>query len=665
MRLERLGQVSSPTYFRILKPTFGRPLAFALVSMGVLAAACSHEDKPSASTPVCGPNIGQLKATAAGVVFDSNCDQVRIALLPLAKIDSTWFGGPSSACSLQGNAVQCQAGDYGSLSAAVSGSTVRVSFEAARDGTLEALSLEGSASVEGATGWLSNGFQSWSQSGVLALQTAPSADALDKALLTRGGDETSRLGSELSHWYTYVGGAQMGLVAGATSSALFRSYLQVFRSDGNGLGLRLVNGQSGERIAVRAGTKIEGESWAISAGNDLGTLLETYGRSLPSRRTDKPLSAPVGWNSWYELSIAIDSAAIRDNAARAEQVLSSSVPAGTPLRIVIDDGWERGWGDWEPNSGFEPGMDKLASELKEKGFETGIWIAPLLVDSELPIAKAHPSWFVQGATYTHPFHSPLLVLDATHPEAAAHLANTIKKLVGWGYSLLKIDFLFAGTYEGTRHEAVTGMQAYHRALSIIRDAAGPDTMLVAVGAPPHPSFSYVDGWRLGADIAYPLTGPQWSFIANQARSMTSRWPLCYATLCDADPPLLRQLPQAEVDAGIWIAASAGGAMFLSDDLRALPSDRASWIDSARVKIGLGGVPAIPESHVPDTIPDTLTNMELDMETKTNDHRVPSVWRMPDQRRVGFNFGDEDISREGVTIPPHAAVVLAPSPKTGQ
>ena len=52
----------------------------------------------------------------------------------------------------------------------------------------------------------------------------------------------------------------------------------------------------------------------------------------------------------------------------------------------------------------------------------------------------------------------MLVLDPTHPEAAEYMRGFIQQIVGWGYRLLKIDFLFAGTYPGPRYDGSTAME---------------------------------------------------------------------------------------------------------------------------------------------------------------------------------------------------------------
>ena len=113
------------------------------------------------------------------------------------------------------------------------------------------------------------------------------------------------------------------------------------------------------------------------------------------------------------------------------------------------------------------------------------------------------------------------------------------------------------------------MEAFARALTLIREAAGEQTGLLAVGSPGLAAFPHVDAWRVGGDIALEPLGPSWAFVISQGRNLSARWHLCLATHCDADPALLRVLPRQEVEVGSWYVAFAGGALFLYLQLRSI------------------------------------------------------------------------------------------------
>lgn len=599
---------------------------------------------------------GPVRVTGNGLRVVSG-DQVDVLLLPGVKVDGTWHGmGLDGACFAEKDTLTCPAGRYGTVNALLTGNRVIIRFDSEVDADVSGFVLEGGGRVDRATAWLSNGFQSWSQSGPILIGQKPTDKDLRRALNVTGTTEVLRGGKELSWWFTWIGGPGHAMVAGALSADKWRSWAQVYKA-GNDLTIRLVNGDAGDLVHVDAGGTVDSETWFITAGPGLQDLLMEYGRALPTR---KPGSRHprTGWNSWYALWDRPDETAIEQNAALAMQILGPIIPKGSRISIVIDDGWEAGWGDWQPNDRFPDGIDGVVRALKSMGFDVGIWLAPLLVQKNSDLAALHPEWFVKGALYKHPTNGDMLVLDVTNPDAARHLDGVIRRITGWGISLLKIDFLFAGAMKGDRYEKVTSIQAYRRAITLIRDAAGKDVRLVAVGALPIAGFDLLDTWRLGPDIAYEIFGPGWAFIQDEARSLAARWPLCLAVTCDADPVLLRKLPKNEVDVGARVVGFTGGDLFLSDDLRKLPEERRAWgQDEFRAGLSMSDTLSIPQDLVPEDPPESLANAVISHLKKKNMIRVPGVWLMPDGSITFINWGDEPSTFRGVKVPARSAVLL--------
>ncbi|MBN2493177.1 MAG: alpha-galactosidase [Deltaproteobacteria bacterium] len=608
-----------------------------------------------------GQDCGQRMVLGAeGVRIEVGCGGASASLCPAARVAGSWLGG-QGGCEQSDGILWCPAGSAGRVGVSEEEGALELRFEAFEDVELEGIELRGELDLPGAVAWLSNGFQSWSQTGLVAIGEPVEEARLDAQLLARGDAEVLREGDALSWFYTFAGGGEMAMLAGALRAERFKPWLQVARS-GLGLNLRLVSGCAGEQVSLRTGQQSAAGRWLVLLGPDLAQLGERYGRALAGRQVQRsvPASPELGWNSWYELFDGVDESSVLENAALARGLLEPLSDSGSGLRIVVDDGWQLAWGDWQPNEEFPDGLSGLAAELKADGFEVGIWLAPLLVDADLPLVVEHPDWFVEGAVYDHAKHGRMRVLDPTQPQARAFLQETIARLVSWGYDLLKIDFLFAGAFEGGRHEPVTGLEAYHLALQAIREAAGEQVVLLAVGAPPVVSFPYAELWRVGPDIALEPFGPSWHFAVSQARSLSGRWPLCLAAVCDPDPPLLRQMEAEEVGFGTWVVALAGGGFFLSDDLRRLPEERRSWgLDADRLGLAQSGEPARPLDVFGRPAPLSLATALEDHLTQANSHVLPVRYRLSDGGELYLNLSDEAVEVDGVTVPARGARRLSP------
>lgn len=657
---------------RVVPNRPARSLVLMLVL--VLVAACGGDDDVPPPGPIVRPlacgGSAAVQRTSDGILrADCPSASSGVRLRPYVKLDGAWLGGAS--CTLTGDVLSCPAGDAGSVEVELDEATsvFSVRFRATRAVVVEGLALEGEARVAGATSWLSNGYQSWSQSGMLALAARLPETEVVTALGQTGDAEVLRTGTAMSWSYTHVGGGSTVLVAGALTTARWKPWVEVARqAEGSDeLFVRLGSGGAGEHVRVAAGERVDGESFYVELGVDAEPLLREYASRLEAWRDSDPTPsmAEVGWNSWYELWSGVDEEAVRANAAHARTLLTPLAPLSPPLRIVVDDGWESAWGDWTPNAKFPLGLDGLAAELGAQGDTMGVWLAPFCVGESSETARLHPDWLVQGAFYNHTIEGVQRVLDVTNPEAAAHLADVIRTIVGWGYTLLKIDFLFAGSLEGRRMRDVTGMQALHEGLQLIRDAAGPDVSLVMVGAPDLAILPYADGWRVGTDIAVEPFGPSWPFLVTQARSLGARWFLCERVLCDADPPILRVLPEVEVNTGGWIPALAGGGLFLSDDLRTLDVARVPWgVDARRVGLARSRAPAVPLDPYPASPPTSLASAFSEhllgrrfMGTK---QVPPTRWRLFGGEIVRTNWSDADAMIDGIPVPARS-VRLGPVP----
>jgi alpha-galactosidase len=240
----------------------------------------------------------------------------------------------------------------------------------------------------------------------------------------------------------------------------------------------------------------EGE-WLAALGTE-SQVFAAYAAALATRlgvRRDVP--APRVWCSWYsyyahpdEASLSLDLQGLRDLPFDAFQ---------------LDDGWQVGVGDWEPNERFRAGMGAFAGKIRSAGFTPGLWLAPLIALPTSRLFKEHPDWFLRDqqsrlVSAGHGWGNPVYALDATHPAALDWLTALMKKVRGWGYEYVKLDFLYAGALPGRRHEDIPRETGLRLALKTMRESLG-DAYLLVCGTPVLPALGLCDGLRIGPDVA--------------------------------------------------------------------------------------------------------------------------------------------------------------------
>ena len=237
--------------------------------------------------------------------------------------------------------------------------------------------------------------------------------------------------------------------------------------------------------------------WFVGYGQ-ADNLFEQYARLLKERfGSGRVQSSLRVWCSWYSLYTGI-------TQARLLKILSDL--GDLPFDVFqVDDGWQVAIGDWEPNTKFPDGMAGMAAKIQATGRRAGLWLAPLLVVPSSPLYREHPDWLLhaaQGRLVSAGFNwgEQLYALDTTHPAALEWLAALMKKVRGWGYAYVKLDFLYAGALPGKRYLDTPRETAYRNGLKLIRDALG-EAYFLTCGAPVLPSLGLCDGLRVGPDVA--------------------------------------------------------------------------------------------------------------------------------------------------------------------
>jgi alpha-galactosidase len=254
-----------------------------------------------------------------------------------------------------------------------------------------------------------------------------------------------------------------------------------------------------------------GGDWFIGAGGE-AEVFARYANLLAERLGRRGVErAPRVWCSWYSLYRFINEPLLLDILSRLDDL---------PFDVFqLDDGWQVSTGDWEANDKFPSGMAALADKIRARGLNPGLWLSPLIVTPDSSIYRDHPDWLLRGEDDKPVFtglnwSGRTYALDVTHPAVLEWLDALIRKVRGWGYEYLKLDFLYAGGFPGKHHRPMPREEAYRQALRTMRTAAG-DAYILACGALIVPSLGLCDGLRVGPDVTpYWLNKPLSVWLNN-------------------------------------------------------------------------------------------------------------------------------------------------------
>ena len=212
-----------------------------------------------------------------------------------------------------------------------------------------------------------------------------------------------------------------------------------------------------EGLTLGPGERWPLEEFSLSSGTDREALLDGVASRLAAHH--KPLAfraPPSGWCSWYCFGPKVTARQVLDNL----EVIARDIPG---LRYIqIDDGYQPAMGDWlETGTAFGGAVQTVLRQIRDRGFEPAIWVAPFIAEEGSTLFTQHPDWFVKDSTGA-PLRAdrvtfggwrrgPWYALDGTHPEAQAHLERVFRTMRDeWGCTYFKLDANFWGAIHGGR-----------------------------------------------------------------------------------------------------------------------------------------------------------------------------------------------------------------------
>jgi alpha-galactosidase len=253
----------------------------------------------------------------------------------------------------------------------------------------------------------------------------------------------------------------------------------------------------------------------------LGTSAQTLLEEFAKKTAVEVFPPPRGWNSWdyYHSSISHDK--IMENV---EVLAADPVAASTVQFVILDMGWEIRHGEWDADSNFPHGMEKMAQDIKAKGFEPGIWLAPIIIDPECNAFQDNYD-FVGKNSYGFPDRTYECcglfgyILDVTRPEGEAYLRDLFRSFAQMGYRYFKLDFLRYLMYVDHFHDlTLTNVEVMQKALRIIREGAGEDAYILGCNLPFEIGPGYCDACRVSKDVAV-----FWDALKKNARSICATY----------------------------------------------------------------------------------------------------------------------------------------------
>ena len=370
-------------------------------------------------------------------------------------------------------------------------------------------------------------------------------------------------------------------------------------------------------VLLEPGEKFQSE-WGYLQFIDLPSVdpaadyVEAVARQMKARIPALP--PPAQWTHWYHFFQSITADLFIDNLNAIDKIRET-----IPFKIVqLDDGYQAAWGDWLIcNAKFPLGLEHLSKSIRDRGYISGLWLAPFVVDPRSNVARQHPDWLVKDrkgkpidGAYCYNFYGN--ALDLTQPAVIDHVRTLLATIAReWGYGFVKTDFVYAGALPGVRQNPkMTRAQAFRKGMEAVREGIGEKTFLLGCGCPFGPAVGIVDAMRIGPDTAPNWTPYLWTVkwatpIIKNDKSIGSlrnniRHTLNLSALHrrwwwnDPDCLMVRNydttLNDEEVRSNLSLVGLSNGLMISSDDLTRLPVERQKWVALLTPLLGMGGRP---------------------------------------------------------------------------
>ncbi len=331
--------------------------------------------------------------------------------------------------------------------------------------------------------------------------------------------------------------------------------------------------------------------------------MPTYAKRVASNMdvTLKHHHSPVGYCTWYYYYSAISEKILLENLNFIQQKTDFPIEY-----IQLDDGWQICWGDWKPNQKF-PHFKQMIQKIKEKGYKPGLWFAPFGVSQESSILKHHPNWFVKQWENEEIYGIPSL--DFSHPEVKKWIYDLFYQAAHeWGIRYFKLDIITSRLAPGRYYDShFNALKNLREGFSIIKQAVGPESEILACTCPLAPVAGLCDYMRISGDVF-----GSWDSLIYIFNSTLKRYYFHQNLyLNDADCLIIRQKENEddecqlsclrnddEILTYLSLMAASGGSIMLSDKLQNLSQKQLKLIDKLFPNVSFSAIPMdLMDSHL--------------------------------------------------------------------
>ena len=344
----------------------------------------------------------------------------------------------------------------------------------------------------------------------------------------------------------------------------------------------------------------------------IDSLYSFYRSLLPKSHFSMPRL--TGWNTWDYYLARVTPEDIFENV----EALAKMPFADKLDYIVIDDGWQKEWGEWVENEKFACGLDTVANKIKECGFLPGIWASPLLMKEKCQGFAEREHWFCrdENGKFIRSEGNTCLI-DPTVPDAREFILDIYRRLYSLGYRLFKIDYLSPLLKARSFHDpSATPYSALRELIRDIKAVTGEDAVILGCSLPLQCGADIAPSMRIGVDIHNHFTHVKWiseilswTWMYNNVTTRIDPDFLVVRGTQTADEPLIwegtpnytapkrmaemtdlelfrsrwrqgDQFNAIEAETWAYIVAISGGNIFLSDKMSVLNERGISIIEKA-------------------------------------------------------------------------------------